>query len=102
MFIFAGACIVAIVGIAFLDFLHDHRAFLSGIVHDLTQRLLNSTLHNSHTGSLVIVHALYSFEFGNGAYIGHTAAGHNALGNCRTCGRKSVVHAVFLLFHLHF
>src|SRR5450756_2084198 len=78
VFIFARGDVVTFVALALLDFLHDERAFDSGIRGERTQRRFDGALDDVHADLLVVVRAFDSFDGRDAADQRHTAAGNNA------------------------
>src|ERR1035437_3095158 len=102
VFVFAGGDVVTFVAFALLDFLHDERAFDSGIRGERTQRRFDGALDDVHADLLVVVRAFDSFDGRDAADQRHTAAGNNAFFD-RCAGRvQRVFHARFLFLHFGF
>src|SRR5690606_10389472 len=83
------------------DLAHNHRAFVAGVVDDLTHRLLKRAAHDGDTGFLVGVDALGG-KVGRSAQQSHAAARNDAFFNGSASRVERVVDAVLALFHFHF
>ena len=97
--ILASGDIVAFSAGTLLDFLHDERAFLAGIVGEGAERLLDGAADDAYTDRFV-ARELEVVERGLGADESDAAAGNDAFFHRCAGGVEGVFDAGFLLLHL--
>ena len=95
-----GAGVVAVVGLAVLDFIHHDAAFEAGVLDNHAQGLLDGAADDLDAEFLVLVLGLDVVEALSGADEGGAATGDDAFLDGCAGGVQGVVEAVFLLLHL--
>src|SRR5580704_13116117 len=83
----------------FANAANHHRAFVSGVVNDLTHGLFESALHDVDANGFVIVQ-LELFERRDAANQRYAAAGNNAFLDRRACGVHGVLNTSLLFLQL--
>ena len=101
LLVLVGACVVAEVAFAGTNLVNHYCAFFACVGYYLTERFLYRTTHDLDTCLLVLVGAFQVFQSLLGTDVHHAAARNDTFFDCRTRCAQSVVHTVFLLFHLH-
>src|SRR5690554_280361 len=80
----------------------NHRAFATGVAHDLTQRRFHGTQCQLNADGLVMVVTFQAFNLAQCTDQGNTTARYHAFFNGSAGCVQSIVNAGFLLFHFHF
>ena len=97
--VFARACIVAKASFALFYLINYHRAFLTSVFYDLTQRRFHGAQGNAYTHSLVVIITLEISNFLKHSDQCNTTTSNNAFFNRRASCVQSIFNTSFLLFH---
>src|SRR5581483_4846987 len=92
--------VIAVTRLRLLDLFDDDRAFLTGIVRDLPQRLFERALDQPYADVLVALKA-ERIERLRRLRQYHATAGDDAFFHGRAGGRQRVLDAMLLFFQLH-
>ena len=102
MYKLLGTRIIAVVSIAFTDFLYDHAALDTRICGNLTERLLDCTCDDMYTRKFVFIVTFKVFQSFGGTDITYSATRNNTFFDSRAGCIQCILHPVFLFLHFDF